>query len=68
MPSIGAGVEELRIWSEGGTFRVIYLARLDDRIFVLHAFEKKIRATAQQDIELATTRYRAAMQEIRSGR
>ena len=29
MPSIGAGVVELRIWDEAGTFRVIYIAKLD---------------------------------------
>lgn len=39
MPSIGKGVEELRIWDETGTYRVIYLARLSDTVYVLHAFQ-----------------------------
>ena len=47
MPAVGAGVEELRVWCEQGTFRVVYLARLADAIFVLHAFQKKTRTTAK---------------------
>lgn len=57
MPSIGKGVEELRIWDETGTYRVIYLARLADAVYVLHAFQKKTQATAPQDIDLAKKRY-----------
>ena len=41
VPTIGKGVEELRIWDEAGTFRVIYTARLADAVYVLHAFQKK---------------------------
>lgn len=58
MPSIGAGVRELRIWDASGTFRVIYLAKLADRVVVLHAFKKKTQATSRKDVELARTRYR----------
>lgn len=58
MPAIGAGVEELRIWCEQGTFRVVYLARLADAVYVLHAFQKKSQATPKADIELAARRYR----------
>ncbi|PMS22629.1 hypothetical protein C0Z18_04775 [Trinickia dabaoshanensis] len=57
MPSIGRGVEEIRVWDEGGTYRVIYTARLADTVYVLHCFEKKTHATCQQDIELARSRY-----------
>jgi phage-related protein len=41
MPGIGKGVEEIRIWVESGTYRVIYLARLAEAVYVLHAFQKK---------------------------
>jgi len=58
MPAVGAGLEELRVWCEQGTFRVVYLARLADAIFVPHAFQKKTRTTAKADIEIATRRYR----------
>jgi phage-related protein len=57
MPSIGAGVEELRIWSDAGTFRVIYIARLEEAVYVLHAFQKKTPATSPRDLELARSRF-----------
>jgi phage-related protein len=57
MPSIGRGVEEIRIWDESGTFRVIYTARLADAVYVLHAFQKKTSATSKRDIEIAKTRF-----------
>ena len=61
MPSIGAGVEELRVWCEQGSFRVVYLARLADSVFVLHAFQKKTQTTAKADIDIAARRYRELM-------
>jgi phage-related protein len=56
MPSIGAGVEELRIWAESGTYRVIYIARLPEAVYVLHAFQKKSQQTAARDMLLARKR------------
>ncbi len=61
MPSVGAGVEELRVWCEQGTFRVVYLARLADAVFVLHAFQKKTPTTSKADIDLAARRFRDLM-------
>ena len=55
------GVEELRVWDDAGTYRVIYLARLKEAVYVLHAFQKKTRATSKQDIEIAKTRYTELM-------
>ena len=57
MPSIGKGVEELRIWDDSGTYRVIYTARFQEVIYVLHAFQKKTQATPKKDIDLAKTRW-----------
>ena len=57
MPIIGKGVEEIRIWDERGTYRVIYTARLINAVFVLHAFQKKTQTTSKQDIETAKKRY-----------
>jgi phage-related protein len=57
MPTIGKGVEELRVRDESGAYRVIYTARLPDAIYVLHAFQKKTQATAKRDVELAKSRY-----------
>ena len=57
MPSIGKGVEDLRVWDDSGTYRVIYTARLADAVYVLHAFQKKTRTTAKREVELARKRY-----------
>ena len=62
MPSVGLGVNEIRIRKEGA-FRVIYVAKFAEGIYVLHAFEKKARKTSKQDIELARTRFRKLVQE-----
>lgn len=63
MRTIGSGVQELRIWEGEGTFRVIYIARLKDAVYVLHAFEKKTQATAQRDIDLARERLKSICQQ-----
>jgi phage-related protein len=61
MPSIGKGVEEIRIWEASGTFRVVYTARLAETVYVLHAFQKKTRATSPRDIEIARERFQQLM-------
>ena len=40
MPDIGTGVEEIRVWVDTGTYRVIYTARFRVKVYVLHAFQK----------------------------
>jgi len=57
MPSIGAGVEELRVRDKTGAYRVIFVARAAEAVCVLHAFQKKSRATPKHDIEIARDRY-----------
>ena len=57
MPTIGKGVEEIRVRDETGTYRVIYTARLADAVYVLHAFQKKTQATSKRDIDLAKQRF-----------
>ena len=61
MPSIGKGVEEIRIWDDAGAFRVIYTARLADAVYVLHAFQKKTQATSKRDIDTAKLRFAQLM-------
>jgi len=63
MPAIGKGVEEIRVWDDAGTFRVIYTARLADAIFVLHAFQKKTQATSKRDIDTAKARFTQLMRD-----
>lgn len=57
MPTIGKGVEEIRVRDDSGAYRVIYTARLADAVYVLHAFQKKTQATLKRDIELAKQRF-----------
>ena len=57
MPAIGAGVMEIRVHA-AGEFRVIYVAKYIEAIYVLHAFEKRSQRTRQGDIQLARSRFR----------
>lgn len=57
MPSIGIGVNEIRVHAEN-EYRVIYVAKFSEAIYVLHAFSKKTRQTSKRDIELAKQHYR----------
>ena len=58
MPQVGQGAMEIRIHVLG-EWRVIYVAKFADAVYVLHAFQKKTQKTRQEDIELARKRYRA---------
>lgn len=58
MTDIGKGVEEIRIWVGSGTYRVLYVARLADRVYVLHAFQKKTQETSGKDKEIAKKRFK----------
>ncbi|WP_458683657.1 type II toxin-antitoxin system RelE/ParE family toxin [Prescottella equi] len=66
MPTIGPGVQEIRIRDSYGAFRVIYLAKLADRVAVLHCFQKKTQKTAKADLDLATRRYRTVIRKDRA--
>ena len=58
LPGVGAGAFEIRIRDEAGAFRVLYVAKFADAVYVLHAFQKKTRKTKQADIDVAAARYR----------
>lgn len=62
MPSVGLGVSEIRVRAEGA-YRVIYVAKFGESIYVLHAFEKKAQRTPRADIELARARFKALVNE-----
>jgi phage-related protein len=55
MSSIGSGVNEIRIHAET-EHRVIYIAKFEEAIYVLHAFVKKTPKTSKKDIDLASRR------------
>jgi len=61
MPTIGPGVEEIRVRDVTGAYRVIYTARFADAVYVLHVFQKKTRATSRADIEIAGQRFKVLM-------
>ncbi len=57
LPAVGSGVYEIRIHALG-EWRVVYVAKMDDAVYVLHAFHKKTQKTRHEDIELAARRYK----------
>ncbi|VWC73579.1 type II toxin-antitoxin system RelE/ParE family toxin [Burkholderia contaminans] len=57
MVTVGPGAYEIRIHIEG-EWRVIYVAKFADCVYVLHAFQKKSQKTPKEDIELAKRRYK----------
>ena len=64
MQSIGDGVFELKDSDKNTWYRVIYLARKNDVIFVLDCFEKDSRKTERHDIERATARLKQVRQRL----
>jgi phage-related protein len=60
MVSVGAGVEEIRVHT-GQEHRVFYVARFEEGLYVLHAFEKRSRKTPDREIEIARARLREVL-------
>jgi phage-related protein len=61
MESVGKGVWELKTADERTWYRVIYLTRIGDALFVLHAFEKDSRKTDRRDLEIAKSRLKLVL-------
>jgi phage-related protein len=57
IPSVGPGVYEIRIRVQD-IYRVFYVAKFEEVIYVLHAFQKKTQKTAKYDIEIGRKRYK----------
>jgi phage-related protein len=57
MAAVGTGVDEIRAHT-GEEHRVFYIARFEEGVYVLHAFEKRSRKTPDREIEVARTRLR----------
>jgi len=64
MQSIGAGVFELKDSDEKTWYRMVYLARIEDAIYVLDCFEKDTAKTERKDIRTATARLSAVKQRM----
>lgn len=56
MSSVGPGVKEIRV-HEDKEYRVLYIAKFEESIYVLHSFVKKTEQTLTKDIGLAKQRY-----------
>jgi phage-related protein len=56
---VGAGTREIRVNEQEGAFRVMYVAKFVEAVYVLHCFRKKTQTTSRQDREIAEARYRA---------
>lgn len=58
---VGAGTREIRIRETNGIYRVMYVAKFEEAVYVLHCFQKKTQTTSKQDKAIAEARYRAVV-------
>lgn len=58
---MGSGAREIRIRDSSGIFRVMYVAKFEEAVYVLHCFQKKTQVTAKKDKDIAQARYRAVV-------
>ena len=61
IPLVGIGVIEIRVHAEG-EYRVFYVAKFEDAVYVLHVFAKKTRKASSLDVELGKKRYRELLE------
>jgi len=64
MNTVGQGVKEVRIRDASGAFRIMYIAKFTDAVYVLHCFQKKTEKTSKADLDLAAKRYRDLLKEL----
>lgn len=64
MNTVGQGVREVRIRDAFGAFRIIYIAKFADAVYVLHCFQKKTEKASKADLDLAAKRYRDLLKEL----
>ncbi|AJI86414.1 hypothetical protein CH54_2112 [Yersinia rochesterensis] len=62
---VGSGVNEIRIRDTHGIYRVMYVAKFDEAIYVLHSFQKKTQQTSKHDKDIAKMRYNALVEQRR---
>jgi phage-related protein len=61
MPRVGKGAREICVSSDDGWFRVFYVAEIEGRVWVLHAFQKKTNQTPLSAIKIGAKRYAEAV-------
>jgi phage-related protein len=62
MPIVGKGVEEIRLRTDN-TYRIFYVARFEEAVYVLHVFQKKTQKISRSDSELGQQRYKQLLQQ-----
>lgn len=60
MKTIGSGTYEIRIKERGDEYRIFYVAKFGDSIYVLHAFQKTSRKTPERHLNIGRRRYKIA--------
>ena len=55
---MGPGTKEIRIKDASGIFRVLYVTKFEEAVYVLYCFQKKTQTTSKRDKDIATARYR----------
>lgn len=68
MKSIGARVYEIKEQDDRAWYRVVYLAKVENRIYVLHCFEKQSAKTSLRDLQLAKARLQAVLARLSARR
>ncbi len=65
---VGAGTKEIRLKDASGIYRVMYVAKFDEAIYVLHCFQKRTQTTSNHDKSIAEARYRAVVRARKAAR
>lgn len=65
MLTIGKGAQEIRIKDAAEAFRIIYVAKFAEAVYVLQCFQKKTQQTSKVDLDLAKSRDQDLMKERR---
>lgn len=68
MPSVGAGVREIRVKAVDGIYRTLYVTKFAEKIYVLHCFVKKSEKTSKPDIDLGRQRFKEVEKQIKARR
>jgi phage-related protein len=56
LPQIGKGINELRLRDQNGIYRIIYKCKVNECVYVIHAFKKKTQKIPEKEINLIKNR------------
>jgi len=64
MSTVGQGVKEIRIRDAAGAFRIIYIAKFAEAVYILHCYQKKTAQTSKAGVDIAAKRYRDLLKAL----